>query len=125
MTQRVEKQIRPLAAIESERHFVKVGCEMLSTNVMPRTNDATLEQRERRFNSVSVNVAVNVHAPTTVDASVLRLHIVNGDRSLVCSEVVRHENLNVFAHVQSDVARQRTRSNILSVKQSQFAGTLN
>ena len=54
MTQGVEKQIGAFPAVEAESHFVEVGLQMLCANFMPRSDDAALEQRERRFNSIAV-----------------------------------------------------------------------
>ncbi len=61
MTQSVDKQIGILAAIEPESHFVQISREMLCGDAMPRSDDAALEQRERGFNGVRMNLAVNVN----------------------------------------------------------------
>ena len=41
----VTKQKRVFAVIETPRHFVEVGRQMLCGNTMPRTDNAALEQR--------------------------------------------------------------------------------
>jgi hypothetical protein len=46
---------------------------MLCRNPMPRTDDAALQQRERGFNGVRIDIAVNVDAGLVLDGLVLRL----------------------------------------------------
>ena len=57
---RVAEQIRILAVVKPEAHFIKVGRKMLRGDFMPRSHNAALEQREGRFHGVGVNVAVGV-----------------------------------------------------------------
>src|SRR5690242_797032 len=114
MTQGVEKQIRSLAAIKSKCHFVAVGREMFRADVVPRSDNAALEQRERRLNSVGMNVTVNVHTRTVIDRLMLAAHEVDFARSLIRAKFVSDENLNVFADVHSDIARQSASSHVLS-----------
>src|SRR5450432_4163053 len=52
VAQRIKEKRMRLATIKSERHFVQVGREMLWTDAVPRSNDAALEQRERRLDGV-------------------------------------------------------------------------
>src|SRR5690242_11781008 len=106
MTQGIEKQVLSLAAIETECHFVTVGREMLCADTVPRSDDATLEQRECRLNRVGVDVAVNVHARAMVDSAMLIFHVVNRCGSLVRSEFVSDERFDVFTDVHSDIARE-------------------
>ena len=47
-------------AIEAERHFFKVGREMLCADMMPSSHDAALQKRERGFDRVRVGVALDV-----------------------------------------------------------------
>ena len=61
MTQSVNKQIGTITAVEAEAHFVQIGLQMLRTEAVPRSDDAALEQRERRFNRVRVNVGSEAH----------------------------------------------------------------
>ena len=50
-------------AIEPERHFFQIGGEMLDAETMPCSYDAALEQRERAFDRVGMNVARNINVP--------------------------------------------------------------
>ena len=45
---------------------------MLRRDLMPRSDDAALEQRESRFNGIGVDVAVNVDAALITDPDHLR-----------------------------------------------------
>ena len=56
MTQSIDEQIGLLAAIETEAHFIKVGCKMFRANPVPRTHDAAFKKRESRFDGVGMNV---------------------------------------------------------------------
>jgi hypothetical protein len=83
---------------------------MLCRDFMPRADDAALQERERGFDTVGRNVAVNVYAVTEAD----RLVSFTSDprkshRAFVCTEIVRHNHVNVSAHVFFDVFRQRSR----------------
>lgn len=60
MTQGIYEKVRILAAVESECHLVQIGCEMFCADLMPRSNNAVLQQGESGFHSVRVNVAVHV-----------------------------------------------------------------
>ena len=74
MTQRINEQIGAPTAIESECHFLKVGRKMLCRNLMPRTKDAALQERESGFDPIRGNFAFNVDLGAVVDAFVsLRL----------------------------------------------------
>jgi hypothetical protein len=56
-SQRINEQIRILAAIESEGHFFTVGLEMLRADFMPRSHNAALQARECRFDGIGVNAS--------------------------------------------------------------------
>src|SRR6266404_5814103 len=62
MAERVDEQIGPVSAIKTKFHFLQVGCEMFSRNLVPRSHDATLEQRERILRSIRVDFAHDVDA---------------------------------------------------------------
>ena len=73
MPQRIDEQIGPIAAIESEFHFFEVGREMLWADSMPCSHDAALEKRERSFNGVRMNVSHDVDFSAVIDGFVLAL----------------------------------------------------
>ena len=56
MSQGINEQIGTLPAVKPERHFVQVGLQMLGAYLVPTPDNAPLEQRERRFNTVRVDV---------------------------------------------------------------------
>lgn len=58
MTQSVDKQVGTLTTIEAELHLGEIGSQMFCADSMPRSDDAALEQRERRFDRVGMNFAV-------------------------------------------------------------------
>ena len=60
MPQRINEQVAVVAAVESETHFFEVGGKMLCANAMPSTHDAALQERERGFNGIGVDITVNV-----------------------------------------------------------------
>ena len=46
MAQSIDKQIGALAAIEPERHFVQVRLQVFRADLVPRSDDAALQERE-------------------------------------------------------------------------------
>jgi hypothetical protein len=57
VAQGIEEQIGIVAAIEPERHFFKVGLQVLRAEFVPATAQTTLEQGERGFNGIGVGLA--------------------------------------------------------------------
>lgn len=55
MTQGVQEQVRAVPAIEPESHLVQVGQKMFGADLVPRSHDAALEQRESGFDRVRRN----------------------------------------------------------------------
>lgn len=124
---RVPKQVRVLPIIKSPRHLIEVSGQMLRGYAMPRSNDAALQKRERGFDGVRMDVGS--------DADVFLLSVIDGlmlaawhssfiQRERVCEEFVRHDHVYIAAHVLADVLRQCSTLGILSVKESQFSGSL-
>src|SRR5208282_5981800 len=60
MTQGIKEQIGTLPAIEAELHLIQVGLEMLCADVVPRSHDSTLQEREAGLGSIRVNQPVDV-----------------------------------------------------------------
>jgi hypothetical protein len=73
MTQGIQKQGWRLPAIEAELHFGKIGREMVRADLVPRSNDAALEQGECGFNRVGINIPANVLLVATVDGFMLAI----------------------------------------------------
>lgn len=121
----VAEQIRILAVVEPPRHFVKVGRQMLRRDSVPRSHDSALEQRERRFYGVRVNIAANIFLRLVRHSLVL----VSGDSDTLQGEwvghkLIRHNHIDIAAHVLFDVLRQSARLCVLGVKESQIAAAL-
>ena len=95
---------------------------MLRRDFMPRTNDATLQERECGFNAVRRNVAVNVNPVVMVDGEVTSVfHSRLNNCRRVRRKFIRHDYVNVFRDVFLDVLRQCARLHILSFEESEIA----
>src|ERR1035438_3406582 len=71
MAQGVEEQIGAVTAVKAERHLIQVGLQVFRAEAMPRSHDAPLEKRERRFDSIGVNVALNINSVFVPDGLML------------------------------------------------------
>ena len=125
MAQRVDKQIGVFAAIESERHFVQIGLQVLRADLVPRSHDAALEQRECRLDGVGVNVALDIYTAAMIDSLVLLSLDSSFDHGFgITDEIVSDHNFHVSADVFLDELRQRTGLRILSVEEPQGSAAL-
>lgn len=124
MTQSIQEQIRSLATIESEFHFLQIGREVLCRNLVPRTHDSALQKGERGFNRVRVNVALHVDVPLVPNRLVLSslMKFLGGFAVLV--EFIGEKHVHVLADVFFDELAERTRLYVLSVKEPEFAAAL-
>lgn len=95
---------------------------MLGADVMPRSEDAPLEQRERAFDGIGMNVADNINAAAMIDGFVTGLK--RADSLFICPEIVSDNHVNVLADVLPNVAFKRARGNIFGVEETQIAVTL-
>ena len=57
MSQCIHKQIGIFSTIETKLHLGKVGREMFCADLMPRSDDAKLQQGEGIFDCVDMNIA--------------------------------------------------------------------
>lgn len=125
MTQGVQKQGRGLPAVEAEGHFVKVGLEMLRANLVPRSNDAALEQRECGFNGVGVNVTAHVLFRLVIDRLVLSAMDPSFDHSRwITRQFIGDHDFHIGAHVFLDVLCQRAGLRICRMEESKIAAAL-
>jgi len=129
MTQGVEKQIGAFPAVEAESHFVEVGLQMLCANFMPRSDDAALEQRERRFHCVrayaKVGIVSNVFFRLVVDFPVLYVAHASFDHSRwIPGHFISDDHVHVGAHVILDVLRQCAGLRVRSVEESEITPAL-
>src|SRR5712692_7319371 len=122
---RIPKQERVLPVIESPRHFIKVGCQMLCRYTMPRSHDPALQKRERGFNRVRVNVAFHIDAAPMLDRLVLAvMHTSPFHGEGVGHEFIRHNHVNIVAHVFFDVLSEGASLHILSMEEAKLAAAL-
>src|ERR1039458_28416 len=122
MAQRVEEQIGAIPAVEAEGHLVQVGLQMLGADLVPRSHDAALEQRESRLNGVGMNVGSEAHI--LFSRVIHRLMLDAADCFLICGQLISDDHINVRAYVLLDVPRQRACLSILSMKEPQIAVAL-
>lgn len=124
MTQSIQEQVRILPTIEPKGHFVQIGGEMLCGDAMPCSDDAALEQGERRFDGVRMNVPVYIDFRFVFDCLVLSLERSIAQGCRVGVEFVGHNEVNVLAHRLSNVLRQSASLNVLRVEEPQIAAAL-
>jgi len=118
MMQGIKEQVGTLATVETERHFVQVGLQVLGADLVPAANDSALEQRERRFDGVRVGIAVNVDLRLVFDGLVF-----GGDARLcecggIRTELVSHDYINILRDVFLNVLCQRARLHIVSMEET-------
>lgn len=58
MPQSIEEQIGTLSAVKAEAHLFEVNGEMFCGNLVPRSSDSALQERECRFDGVRVSIPV-------------------------------------------------------------------
>ena len=125
MTQGIQKQCRRLPAIEAEGHLIQVGSEMLRADLVPASDNSTLQQGECGFNGIGMNVTANIHVVFVLDGFVLSSL---DTRFNHCGDVARifvgHDDINIRADVFLDVLRKRSRLNVGSVKKPEFYAAL-
>ena len=123
----IAEQIGVFTIIKSPRHLVQIGLQMLCANPMPRTNDAALQQRERGFYRVSVNVGSDtdifllgmIHRLMLFTWYSGALHCMR-----ICGEVIRHDHIHVTADVLADVLGQCSRLGVCGMEEPQIAAAL-
>src|SRR5882724_11295287 len=111
-----------LPAVKAEGHFVQIGGEMLDADVMPRSDDAALEQRERAFHGVGVNVARDVDGP--VADSPVSLFVLPVERPRIDGRFIGNEHLYGLADVLADNLRDRRGFGVFGAEQPQIPVTL-
>ena len=124
MAQRINEQCFRVAPIEPKSHLLKVGFKMFCRNPMPRTDDASLQKGESRFDSVGMNVPVNVDLRFVLDRFVALCEAQLLHCRGVRVELIGHDNVNVFAHVVFDVLCQRAALGVLGMKEATLAAAL-
>src|SRR5437764_1625737 len=99
---------------------------MLCAHTMPCSDNAALQERECAFNSIRVNVSVNVDFALVADRAMFAaMHPSLDHCGNVCLKFIRHDHVNIpGAHILSDVLRQRAALGVLRVEETQLSATL-
>src|ERR1035441_3580163 len=97
---------------------------MLCTDLMPCTDDATLQQRETRLNAIRVDVAYCIDAILVLDRFVLAEDTSIVQCLRIALKLVGHDHVNIVRDIFFDVFRQRARLHILGMKEPQWPATL-
>src|SRR5947209_3817170 len=107
MTQGIQEQGRRLAAIKAELHLREIGREVLRADLVPASNYSTLQQRESRFDSIGMNVAININLVTVTNRLMLGAFDASGNHRLgISRQFVGYHHINVSTNVFLDVVRQ-------------------
>ena len=117
-----------LAAIESERHFVQIGREMLGANTMPRSHDSTLEKRERGFNRVRGDheavLVADIFVRSVIHGLALR-YLALGKARGIEDRFIGYDHVYIFADVLLKHFADCFRVGIFNVDEFQIATALN
>lgn len=124
MAQRIDKQIGPLAAVESELHLLQVGSEMFCAHLVPRSHNAALQERECGFDSVGMDVTFYVNLELVPNRLVATVFPQIGRCAPVGVEVIGKQDFNVLADVLADESLERATFYIVNVKQAKVTAAL-
>lgn len=122
MPQGIQEQVLPVAPIEPELHFGKVGRKMLRANLVPRTDDAALQEREGVFYGIGMYLPVNINLATVIDrfVPIRKLSHCLG----VGAEIIRNNDLNILADIVLDVLTKSAGFDILRLEKPDGTATL-
>lgn len=105
LDERIAEEVLILAVVKAPRHLLQVGGKMLHRDFMPRTDNAALEQRERRFDCVrghgQAAFISNILVFRVIHFLVLGLMESRG-AEVVELRFVGHDYVNGFVHVAGD-----------------------
>lgn len=92
---------------------------------MPRTNDAALEQAERAFNGVGIDVSINVLPDAVIDGLVFSSC---ETRPLECpriaAEIIRDDDIYIAADVLFNVLGESAASHVRRMEEAEIAAAL-
>src|SRR5262249_19181803 len=118
----VTEQVGVFAIVEPEAHLITVGLQVLRADLVPCADYAALEERKCRLNRIGVNVPYGIVAFRVIDGCVLGVQFSEG--LMVSGKVIRHDHVNIPAHVFFDVLCQCSALYIGSMEEPQSAMTL-
>lgn len=121
MTQGIQEQIGPLAAIESECHLFEVGLEMLRAQLVPATAQTALEQRERGFDAIGVGISADVFLRAVFYNLVFTCEPHATCNPAIDWQFIGEEHVYVRSNISSKEFFERSCGHLLGVKQSEFS----
>ena len=96
---------------------------MLGADLVPRSHNSTLKERESRFDSVGMNISDYIDAGTVVNRFViLDASLLHGER--VRRKIIGDYHFHVSAHVLADVLCERARLGICGMEEAQITVAL-
>src|SRR2546430_2164868 len=96
---------------------------MLCANPMPRANDASLKQRERRLDGIGVNVPFDVNVVLVLDGLVASSMYSRFHHGFwICGKLICNDHFDgIGRDVLADVLRQSPAPNIVGMKETQLS----
>ncbi len=125
MTQGIQEQIGVLPTIKPELHLFEICGKMLRADVMPRTSDRPLEERECVLDGVSVDVSDYINLGTMIDRFVL-VFVESGfnHRFRVADPIISDDSIHIHTDAIFDVLSQGVRFGVLDVIEPDVAAPL-
>jgi hypothetical protein len=106
MTQGVNEQIGVFSAVKAECHLLQVSRQMLHANLVPSSNDPTLQQGECGFDRISVNVAPYILARRVIHG--FMFSAIFCKVKVIKLRLVGHDDIHGLIHVScNDVIQLR------------------
>lgn len=124
MSHGIQKQVRPLATIESEFHLLQVGREMLCRNLVPSTDYTPLEKRERGFDGVGVNVAPHINLEPVPNRLVASVLAEISSCATVRQVVIREKHIHILTDVLLNEPTECSRLYVIGMEKSKFSAAL-
>lgn len=125
MAESIEEEDIRFAAVESESHFVKVGCQMLRTDFMPCTHDATFQERESVLDGIGMKSSDNVDFAAVLDGFVffgIEACFPHGKR--IGRKIICDNDVRVLTDVFSNVLGESGRFGVTGMEESQVPVSL-
>jgi len=124
MAQGVDKQVGILPTVKSKGHFFAVGLEMLRADFVPRSHDASLQERERGFNRIGIDISLCVDVELVPNCFMSPVFSEMLRRSLVGLKVIGEQDIYILADVLSDVLFKGSALHIFRMEKSEIAAAL-
>ena len=122
MTQGIQEQVGVFPAVESERHFVEVSSKMLRANLVPRSHDSALQEREGTFNRIGVDVADYVDVLAVIDGFVSVAEF--AECPWIGREIIGHNHIYIFGNVLADIFCESALLRVCGMEESKVAISL-